>query len=365
MAEGAKVNSIDAVMAFRAALIKFAEVGNVAVTGAESDIGRMESWLDREQTIYWNNQVRKRHEDVQKAEDAVRQKRLFKGADGRVQSAVDEMKALSVAKRRKEEAEQKVLNVKKAIQLLRKEAQLYKGRVQKLETALQSDIPKAVFQIDGMLQELAQYLSIQTTGAGLGLTEAAESMAMAASTAKVGHERLRDYTPTPEERNKAVLRTMEPDDTFFQPWGAGPMEGWQSDALKTLNIERQPLDPDQKIIFGRDCWLQPKIYLDRREPAFEGDSGWYIGSVAEPVNDQKIEYDAIRCGDAISARPDLAELLQLPNGFLIVLDAGGPVAMLDGAGLDVWSVALMMAPPKEEAPTEPTPADAAAPAAGE
>jgi hypothetical protein len=358
-AQGAKVDNIDAVKSFRVALVKFQEVGNVALTGADSDIDRTLGWMERDQTTYWNGQLRKRHEDVMKCEEAVRQKRLFKGSDGRVQSAVDEMKALAKAKQRKEEAEHKIVAVKKAVQTLRKESALYKGRTQKLATALQGDIPRAIHQIDAMLEQLAQYLSIQTSGAGIGLAEAAESIAQAATSAKVGHERLRDYTPAPEERSAANVRVIPPEDPFFQPWPAGLMEGWQVEALKKLSIELQAIDPDQKIIVGRDCWLQPKIYLERREPAFDGDSGWYLGSAADPVAGVKIQHDSIRAGDLISARPDIVDLLHLPNGFLVVIDAGGPVAMLDGAGLDVWSVAMMMSPPKEEEPAPQAAAETA------
>ena len=363
--QGAKVDDIEALKTLRVALIKFAEIGNAALSGAESEIDRTLGTLERDQSTYWNGQLRKRHEEVMKCEEAVRAKRLFKGADGRVQSAVDEMKALAIAKRRKEEAEQKIIAVKKAVQILRKESALYKGRTQKLATALQGDIPRAVHQIDAMLDQLAHYLSIQTTGAGLGLAEAAESIAQAATSAKVGHERLRDRTPTIEERTLATVRVIAPEDPFFQPWPAGLVEGWQAEALGKLEIKPQAIEPDLKIIVGRDCWLQAKVYLERREPAFEGDSGWYLGSAGDAVAGEKTVYDSIRAGDLISARKDWVDLLQLPYGFLIVIDAGGPMAMLDGAGLDVWSVALMMSPPPEEQPaatnsTEAAPAEAPA-----
>ncbi len=177
MAEGARIHSIDAIRYFRAALIKYAETGNVALTSADSDIDRMLGWLERDQTTYWAGQVRKRHEHVIKCEDAVRQKKLFKGADGGTQSVVDEMKALQTAKRREVEAEQKVLTVKKAIAVLRKEGQLYKGRVMRLATTMSADIPKAVHRLDRQVEHVEAYLSIQTTGRGIDLAKAAESMA--------------------------------------------------------------------------------------------------------------------------------------------------------------------------------------------
>jgi hypothetical protein len=342
MAQGARVESIDAIKQFRAALIKFAESGNVALTSADSDVDRTLSWLEREQSVYWAGQVRKRHEWVQRCEDAVRQKRLFKGFDGREQSAVDEMKALSNARRMREQAEEKVIAVKKAIQVLGKEGQLYKGRVQKLATTLQSDIPNAVRMLDAMIGHIEQYVSIQTEGAGLGLAEAAESIAKAAGSRRVGYDRLRDLTPTAEQRAAALPKALAADDPFFKPWAPGVTERWQREALAKLAIERAPgpLDPEQKVIIARNCWQQPRVYLERREPAFDSDSGWFIGSPEEGASAIN-EYDSIRLGDVVAAREDFSELLSLPVGFLVVFDSGGIAAMLDAAGLDVWAVALM------------------------
>lgn len=350
MAQGAKVDSIDALKTFRAALIKFAEVGNVALTAADSDIDRVQGWLERDQTVYWAGQLRKRHEEVIRCEDAVREKRLTKNFDGTAKSVVDEMKALTVAKRRREEAEQKCATVKKAIQVLRKEGQLYKGRTQRLATSLQGDLPRAVHQIDNMLSHLETYLSLQTAGQGVSIGEAAESMAKATAS-RVGIERLRDRTPTPQQRQAAAARPLAPDDPFFQPWASGAVQDWQREALAKLAIERQIVDPEQKIVVARNSWQQQRIYLERMTPESEQDSGWFLGDV-DPVEGEKIEYDAIRIGDLIAARPDLMDMLALPAGFLIVLDAGGPSVMLDGAGLDVWAVALMGG----EAPAEASPA---------
>jgi hypothetical protein len=357
--QGARVESVDAIRLFRAALIKFAESGNVALTSADSDIERALAWLQREQTVYWSNQVRKRHEFVQRCEDAVRQKRIFKGFDGREQSAVDEMKALSNARRMREEAEQKVIAVKRAIQTLQKEGQLYKGRVQKLATTLQQDIPNAVRMLDAMVAQLDGYLAVQTEGAGLGLGEAAESIAKAAGPRRVGYERLRELTPTPEQRAQTPPKALTADDALFKPWMSGVIEKWQHEALAKLSIERLPLDPEEKVIIAHNCWQQPRIYLQRLEAAFEGDSGWFVGSPEEGELAHEA-LDAIRLGDVIAAREDLVDILALPVGFLILLDAGGVAAILDAAGLDVWAVALMTDDAKNQASAAPATDGAAA-----
>src|SRR3712207_6247238 len=113
MSEAARVDSIDALRRFRAAMIKFCDAANVALGDAEADMSRMQNWLENEQASHWQSQVRKRTEIVSKAKDAVRQKKIFKDATGRQQSALDEEKALKIAQARLEEAERKLKAVQR------------------------------------------------------------------------------------------------------------------------------------------------------------------------------------------------------------------------------------------------------------
>jgi hypothetical protein len=206
MAEGARVYSIDAIKTFRAALIKYSEAGNVAITSADSDVDRMMGWLERDQAMYWQMELRKRHEYVMRCEDAVRQKTLSKNVDGTAKSAVDELKALQAAKRKREEAEQKILAVKKAIQMLRKESMMYKGRVQKFATAIQTDLPAAVHWIDNRLDHLAAYLAVQTAGEGISLGGSAEQIARAGASARVGRRhRWRPSMPIIRSASRGVF----------------------------------------------------------------------------------------------------------------------------------------------------------------
>ncbi len=365
MAEGARIHSVDAIRQFRAALIKYAETGNSALTSADSDIDRVLGWLERDQTSYWAGQVRKRHEHVIRCEDAVRQKKLFKGADGGTQSVVDEMKALSVAKRREVEAEQKVLTVKKAVAVLRKEGMLYKGRVMRLATTMSSDLPKAVHKLDRMMDQVEAYLSLQTTGKGLERIKAAASMgAGTAGGPRTLLERLRDRTPTPDQRQAAAFVTPGPDDPVNQPWHVGPVADWQRAALAALNVERTSPEPDQRVVFHPGVWQQPKVYLDRRDPTGDDDSGWYVGPAADadPAPDAPpVAYEAMRLGNVIAARPDLVDFLSMPVGTLAILDVGGPTAVYDAVGLDVWAIALIQAGDDAE-PAADVPAEAPTPA---
>jgi len=157
----ARVESVDAIKAFRVAWLKFAEAANVALTEAEADAVSTLRWLETEQRTYWQNQVRKTGELVSRCAEALRHKRIFKDASGRTPSAIDEEKALAKAKRMQEIAEEKLGNVRKYAPRLNREIQLYKGQVQRLGTFVASDIPTAAAKLAKIVEALEAYAALQ------------------------------------------------------------------------------------------------------------------------------------------------------------------------------------------------------------
>ncbi len=160
MATGARVENLDALRAFRTAMVKFAEAANVALCDAEGELQRTQTWLETEQATYWAAQIRKRQELVARCKEAVRMKTVFKNSVGGRDSAVDEQKALAIAMRQLEEATVKLGNVKQWARKLARETALYKGSVQRFATSVQSGIPLAVSQLDRMVATLEQYLAL-------------------------------------------------------------------------------------------------------------------------------------------------------------------------------------------------------------
>src|SRR3954468_1309867 len=202
MAEGARVDSIEVLRRFRAALWKFAESANLALGDAESELQRTLVWLETEQQTYWTHQVRTRSEAVTAAKDKVRQKQLFKDATGRVQSAVDEQKALAIAQRRLAEAQQKFENTRKWARRLQRELHNYKGGVQPLATFIAVDVPAAVATLDKLSGALGRYVAAQPATVG-STAEAAPASAGpsggegAPSMARGDTETIEQPTPSP------------------------------------------------------------------------------------------------------------------------------------------------------------------------
>ena len=200
----AKVESVDAIQAFRRALLKFAEAASVALTEAEADAVGTLRWLETEQRTYWQNQLRKSTDLVSRCEEALRQKRIFKDASGRTPSAVDEEKALAKAKRMKEIAEEKIQNVRKYAPRLNREIQLYKGQVQRLGTFLAADIPTVAAKLDKIVAALEAYVALQ-------MQDTSVQQPMAQPTDEVvstsSDEPLADF----DELSRVASRTQNPD----------------------------------------------------------------------------------------------------------------------------------------------------------
>jgi hypothetical protein len=160
MGDGARVDSIDALRHFRIALFKFQEVANSALADVDGELHKTQSWLDNEQQNYWQSQIRKRHEILERAKEALRMKKLFKDSSGRIPSAVDEEKAVRLAQVRIEEAQSKFAACKKYSRVLQHEIQNYKGTVQRFATTVEADIPTAAAALDGMIAMLEQYVML-------------------------------------------------------------------------------------------------------------------------------------------------------------------------------------------------------------
>jgi hypothetical protein len=355
MAEGAKVGSFDALRAFRAALYKFAETCETAMNDADGEMQRVMGWLERDQQSFWQFQLRKRHEDVMRCKEAVRMKKLFKGADGRPGSAVDEEKALAVAMRRFARGEEKYKAVMSHSRKLPKEILLYKGQVQRLATALQSDVPTAGAQLSRIVATLEAYAAVAApSGAGggggdrlvtsvIGSTLGMSRGGADAAGARSQWAHLRSRTPDGPAREKV---SSGPASAQFRAARLGTAE---LEALLAVSSERDLADPQAKVIVAKDIGTGSRIYMQRLDIAFPGDSGWYIGR----ADDAPAEAGgAMTVSDLFTARADLTDILTLPKGFLAVLDGGGLAAVLGPRDEELWKPAQ----PASETPAADAPA---------
>ena len=175
MSNTARVDSIDTLKTFRVALIKFGEEANTALASAEAEMQRVMGWLERDQVSFWQMQIRKRQEGLERAQEALRMKKLFPDASGRFPTPIEEEKAVRKWKAALEEAQTKLANCKKYGRLLQREVMNYKGGVQRFSTWVQAEVPNAVARLDRMVGKLEAYVSLSAPSGSLPIREASRS----------------------------------------------------------------------------------------------------------------------------------------------------------------------------------------------
>ena len=190
MGEHARVESIEALEKFRAALCKFVDDVGVGLNESEAEIQRTLFWVKQEQSAYWKTQAKKRAELVARAKSALTRKKMQQTALGSRFSYVDEQKALAAAERQCEEGRQKIANVKRWSRALDEESFSYKRVAQALSQALELEIPNALAQLDNMIVALQAYtasgtLEAQTSTAADSMTAAPSPTATAISPSRM------------------------------------------------------------------------------------------------------------------------------------------------------------------------------------
>lgn len=157
----AHITSLDSLTILRAALVKFKEESEIALTEVECEVERTHVWLEREQVSHWQRQHKRRTELVARARSDVERKLMQPTVDGGKPSTIDEVRALKRAQAAVEEAEQKIRAVKHWSQALAREMVVYKGQSGPLAGATHRDVPQAVALVDRMLEALEGYLAVE------------------------------------------------------------------------------------------------------------------------------------------------------------------------------------------------------------
>ena len=151
-----RTQSVDALSAFRAALIEYADEVRQALSMARHDASRTVSWLRLEQRPRWEAECRRRQELLARARSEVVQRQAMASMDRRTD--VDLKKAVDRAQRALQEAEEKAETTRRwTIKLEREESQL-EGRLQALSVVVEWQIPQAIAMLEGLTRSLDAYL---------------------------------------------------------------------------------------------------------------------------------------------------------------------------------------------------------------
>jgi hypothetical protein len=153
MADHANVSSIDALEAFRADLIQYVEKARVALEDAEGEVRHTRSWLDVDQSVYWNRQFKQRAKQLEQAEAELYNVTLTSPTESH---AFQKMAVLK-ARRRLDEAGEKLRVLKHWRQTFDNRATPILRRLDPMFSLVGRDLPKGIHALGESIKALQAY----------------------------------------------------------------------------------------------------------------------------------------------------------------------------------------------------------------
>jgi hypothetical protein len=160
MSRSARVQSIDALRVFAAALRSFGEEATVALSELEAETNRAMEWIRYEQKEYWTEQIHRAEAEVAEARLRLERKQMLQEPGDR-RSFWEEKKALEAAKRRLARGQKKLEAVRRWAQVLEHEFMEYKGGVAPLTGWLQTDLHRGLALVKRLSGALETYVNLE------------------------------------------------------------------------------------------------------------------------------------------------------------------------------------------------------------
>jgi hypothetical protein len=159
MSQSANVRSVDAIKDFRVALTNFGEDARNALSAIEMEIRRTRDWLQRDQLMYWQTQLKRRNEQMSMARTELHRRRLSQANSDAI-SDTEQKENLKAAQRRVEEAERKLQLIKKWVPVLDHAISEYHSTSQPLGDRLTGSFINSLTLLDRMVATLDSYLTL-------------------------------------------------------------------------------------------------------------------------------------------------------------------------------------------------------------
>jgi len=156
MTSPAQITSTDAVRQFKRALDEFQGEAREAVTQLLLEMRRAVDWIEHDRARYWPREMQRASDALLQARhDLERCEMSLRPEDKR--SCYEQKIAVEKAKRRMRLTEDKVRAVRRWRFAVRREADDFQGRLAKLVSYLDMDIPRAVAALERMAAALDRY----------------------------------------------------------------------------------------------------------------------------------------------------------------------------------------------------------------
>jgi hypothetical protein len=158
MGEHAAVHSIEGLKDFRVALALFAEDALSALGAVDMEVKRTVHWVHYDRRAYWQEQIKRRREQVSMAQAEVFRRKLSKTAEN--SPAMSEQKELlRKAEASLHDAERRIELVKKWEPALQQAVLEYKASRARIKNLASGDVPRAIALLERLIVALEAYLS--------------------------------------------------------------------------------------------------------------------------------------------------------------------------------------------------------------
>jgi hypothetical protein len=175
MSNQAAVHSIEALKDLRVALALFSDEALGALGAVEMEVRRTIQWLQHDRRTYWQDQIKRRRENVAAAKAELFRRQLAKRPDSSP-SCTEQKELLRRAEASLQEAEMRVLMVKKWEPALQQAVFEYHGSTRRIKDLSSGDVPRAMARLERMIDALEAYLRVPPPS-GRGTESPLESIA--------------------------------------------------------------------------------------------------------------------------------------------------------------------------------------------
>ncbi|MFO0892117.1 MAG: hypothetical protein U0790_23640 [Isosphaeraceae bacterium] len=159
MSSQAEVHSVEAIKDLRTALALYAEDAQGALDAVEAEIRRTVQWLTQDRPYYWQEQIKRRREQVASARAEVFRRKLQKTPEYHP-SLSEPMEILRRAEASLQDAEKRLAMVRKWQPLLQQAILEYHGSARRIKDLVAADVPRAIAVLTRIVDALEAYLRL-------------------------------------------------------------------------------------------------------------------------------------------------------------------------------------------------------------
>jgi hypothetical protein len=207
----ARLTRIDAAEEMAAAVDAFRNEAMAAIEMLDMEIRRALEWIHHDRREHWDHEVRRGWERITAARVQLQQAMTARRIGERDPACIDEKKALARAQRRLELAQRKVEAVRHCTRAIDHAVDEFRGARTPLCIWLEAEAPKALATLRRMMDNLEDYVALQSRERGAGSGEqGAGSGEQEAGGGEQGAASVRDTLPLPNDAGEAPAPQTNP-----------------------------------------------------------------------------------------------------------------------------------------------------------